>query len=99
MRDSASNMGHYTLLLVRPSSYSGGRSAAKKRVNAHHLCLILNNNVYIYVRRGITMGDENVPELFMMMRYSACLGGLGEGELDRVFGAIRQVSLIYISIF
>ena len=45
------------------------------------------------------MGDENVPEVFMMMRYPACLGGLGEGELDRVFGAIRQVSLVCISIF
>ena len=37
------------------------------------------------------MGDDNVPEVFIMMRYPASIGALGEIELEQMFCAIRQV--------
>ena len=37
-----------------------------------------------------------VNDLFIMMRYPATMGGLGEGELDQVFGAIMDVRIAII---
>ena len=35
-----------------------------------------------------------INDVFIMMRYPATIGGLGEGELDQVFGAIMDVRII-----
>jgi hypothetical protein len=38
--------------------------------------------------------SDNVPEVFVMMRYPAIVGDLSEDELDQIFIAIRSVGAL-----
>ena len=40
--------------------------------------------------------SDNVPEVFVMMRYPAIVGDLSEYELDQIFNVIRRVGALAI---
>ena len=78
------NVAHVPLRMQKIVLINMCMLEAKQRYTYNSHCQLFN-----------TMSD-NVPEVFVMMRYPAVVGDLSEDELDQIFSVIRRVGALGI---